>query len=204
MAAGRFRQVRPGRDASRCRASRSSPAPTCTATGSRSRTSPSSTRPTSPISRRSARPTPRRREKQGFKLTMLAFLIKACVTALRQFPEFNASLDPGGEPGAEEVLPHRRRRRHARRPGRAGGQGRRQQGRVRSGARDGRDCEAGARQEAQARRHAGRNLLDLQPGRHRRHALSRPSSTRRRSRSSACRDRRCEPVWDGKASSCRG
>ncbi len=36
-------------------------------------------------------------EKQGFKLTMLAFLIKACVTALRQYPEFNASLDPAGE-----------------------------------------------------------------------------------------------------------
>ena len=36
-------------------------------------------------------------EKQGFKLTMLAFLIKACVTALRQFPEFNASLDRAGE-----------------------------------------------------------------------------------------------------------
>jgi pyruvate dehydrogenase E2 component (dihydrolipoamide acetyltransferase) len=36
-------------------------------------------------------------EKQGFKLTMLAFLIKACVTALRQYPEFNASLDSGGE-----------------------------------------------------------------------------------------------------------
>ena len=28
---------------------------------------------------------------------MLAFLIKACVTALRQFPEFNASLDKSGE-----------------------------------------------------------------------------------------------------------
>jgi pyruvate dehydrogenase E2 component (dihydrolipoamide acetyltransferase) len=36
-------------------------------------------------------------EKQGFKLTMLAFLIKASVTALRQFPEFNSSLDKGGE-----------------------------------------------------------------------------------------------------------
>jgi len=36
-------------------------------------------------------------EKQGFKLTMLAFLIKACVTALRQYPEFNASLDSSGE-----------------------------------------------------------------------------------------------------------
>ena len=36
-------------------------------------------------------------EKQGFKLTMLAFMIKACVTALRQFPVFNASLDKSGE-----------------------------------------------------------------------------------------------------------
>ena len=36
-------------------------------------------------------------EKRGFKLTMLAFMIKACVTALRQFPQFNASLDKSGE-----------------------------------------------------------------------------------------------------------
>jgi len=36
-------------------------------------------------------------EKQGFKLTLLAFLIRACVTALRQFPHFNASLDEKGE-----------------------------------------------------------------------------------------------------------
>jgi pyruvate dehydrogenase E2 component (dihydrolipoamide acetyltransferase) len=31
--------------------------------------------------------------KSGVKVTMLAFLIKACVAALRKFPEFNASLD---------------------------------------------------------------------------------------------------------------
>jgi pyruvate dehydrogenase E2 component (dihydrolipoamide acetyltransferase) len=36
-------------------------------------------------------------EKRGFKLTMLAFMIKACVTALRQYAQFNASLDPSGE-----------------------------------------------------------------------------------------------------------
>jgi pyruvate dehydrogenase E2 component (dihydrolipoamide acetyltransferase) len=36
-------------------------------------------------------------EKRGFKLTMLAFMIKACITALRQFPQFNASLDKSGE-----------------------------------------------------------------------------------------------------------
>jgi pyruvate dehydrogenase E2 component (dihydrolipoamide acetyltransferase) len=32
-------------------------------------------------------------EKAGVKLTMLAFLIKASIAALRKFPEFNASLD---------------------------------------------------------------------------------------------------------------
>jgi pyruvate dehydrogenase E2 component (dihydrolipoamide acetyltransferase) len=36
-------------------------------------------------------------EKQGFKLTLLAFLVKACVTALRAHPDFNASLDKTGE-----------------------------------------------------------------------------------------------------------
>jgi pyruvate dehydrogenase E2 component (dihydrolipoamide acetyltransferase) len=36
-------------------------------------------------------------EKRGFKLTMLAFLMKASVTALREFPQFNASLDKSGE-----------------------------------------------------------------------------------------------------------
>src|SRR5207248_486081 len=32
-------------------------------------------------------------ENAGIKLTLLAFLMKACVAALRKFPEFNASLD---------------------------------------------------------------------------------------------------------------
>ncbi len=32
-------------------------------------------------------------EKAGVKVTMLAFLIKACVAALKKFPEFNSSLD---------------------------------------------------------------------------------------------------------------
>jgi pyruvate dehydrogenase E2 component (dihydrolipoamide acetyltransferase) len=36
-------------------------------------------------------------EKKGFKLTMLAFMMKACVTALRQYPQFNSSLDKSGE-----------------------------------------------------------------------------------------------------------
>ncbi len=36
-------------------------------------------------------------EKAGIKLTMLAFLIKAVVSALKKFPDFNASLDVSGE-----------------------------------------------------------------------------------------------------------
>jgi pyruvate dehydrogenase E2 component (dihydrolipoamide acetyltransferase) len=36
-------------------------------------------------------------EKQGFKLTMLSFLIKASVAALKAFPDANASLDRSGE-----------------------------------------------------------------------------------------------------------
>jgi pyruvate dehydrogenase E2 component (dihydrolipoamide acetyltransferase) len=36
-------------------------------------------------------------EKSGVKLTMLAFLIKACIAALRRFPDFNGSLGADGE-----------------------------------------------------------------------------------------------------------
>jgi pyruvate dehydrogenase E2 component (dihydrolipoamide acetyltransferase) len=36
-------------------------------------------------------------EKAGIKLTMLAFLLKASAAALKQFPDFNASLDAAGE-----------------------------------------------------------------------------------------------------------
>jgi len=36
-------------------------------------------------------------EKAGIKLTMLAFLVKAVVAALKKFPDFNSSLDAGGE-----------------------------------------------------------------------------------------------------------
>ncbi|WP_330970627.1 2-oxo acid dehydrogenase subunit E2, partial [Lysobacter sp. A3-1-A15] len=35
--------------------------------------------------------------KDGTKLTMLAFLMKASVAALQKFPDFNASLDASGE-----------------------------------------------------------------------------------------------------------
>ena len=37
--------------------------------------------------------TNKENEKSGVKVTMLAFLIKACVVALKKFPDFNSSLD---------------------------------------------------------------------------------------------------------------
>lgn len=36
-------------------------------------------------------------EKEGVKLTPLVFIMKAVVAALKEFPQFNASLDPNGE-----------------------------------------------------------------------------------------------------------
>ncbi len=42
-------------------------------------------------------------EKSGIKVTMLAFMIKATVAALKKFPEFNASLDGTGD-NAQLVL----------------------------------------------------------------------------------------------------
>jgi pyruvate dehydrogenase E2 component (dihydrolipoamide acetyltransferase) len=41
-------------------------------------------------------------EKAGIKVTMLAFLIKACVSALKKFPEFNSSLDV--ESGSDALI----------------------------------------------------------------------------------------------------
>ena len=36
-------------------------------------------------------------KNSGVKVTLVSFLLKACVSALREFPRFNSSLDPAGE-----------------------------------------------------------------------------------------------------------
>src|SRR5690606_27047755 len=77
----------------------------------------------------------------------------------------------GREPHHQEVLPHRRRRRHAGRPRRPGDPGRGPQGRVRHRARARRDLEARPRREAEAVGPAGRNVLHLEPRRDRRHRV---------------------------------
>ena len=109
-------------------------------------------------------------EKSGVKVTMLAFLIKACVAALKKFPEFNASLDgdnliykqyyhigfaadtPNGL-----VVPVIKNAD--------------QKGLLAIAPRNGRALGQGTRGQARAGGHAGRMLLDLEPRRHRRHVL---------------------------------
>ena len=39
-------------------------------------------------------PYVKRAKAEGYRVTLLAFLVKAAVSALRQFPEFNSSLSP--------------------------------------------------------------------------------------------------------------
>ena len=129
---------------------------------------------------------------------MLAFLIKACVAALKKFPDFNASLD-----GDQLVL---KQYFHI------GFAADTPNGLVVPVIRDadkkgvlqisnemGELAEEGARRQAQAGRHERRLLLHLVARRHRRHATSRRSSTRPRSRSSASAAASIKPVWDGKA-----
>ncbi len=137
----------------------------------------------------------RENEKSGVKITMLAFLIKACVAALQRFPDFNSSIDRGQRRRRlpQEVLPHRLRGRHAQRPGRAGGARCRPQGRAGAGARDRGAGGQGARGQAGAR-----PRCRAAPSRSRRSAASaaptsRRSSTRPRWRSSASAARRCGP-----------
>ncbi len=115
-------------------------------------------------------PLNKENEKSGIKVTMLAFLIKAGVAALKKFPEFNASLDgdnlvlkkyfhigfaadtPNGL-----VVPVIR---DADKKGIF--QIAQEMSELAKKARDG---------KLSARRHAGRLLLDLVAGRHRRHLL---------------------------------
>ena len=101
------------------------------------------------------------------------------------------------QPGAEALLPHRLRRRHAERPGGPGAAGRRPEGRARDrpGAR--RAGGQGARGQARRRRHAGRHASPSPAWAASAAPPSRPSSTRPRWPSWACRASATRPVWDG-------
>ena len=133
-------------------------------------------------------------EKDGFKLTMLAFLVKASVNALKQFPDFNASLDKAGENLIVKKYYHigvavdtpdglvvpvirdaDRKGVFDRRPGIGG------------------DIQVGAGQEAQARQYARGYLQHFQPGRNRWHRIYAHHQRTRGRDPRASRDRRCGP-----------
>ena len=109
-------------------------------------------------------------EKAGIKLTMLAFLIKASVAALKKFPDVNASIDGDNlivkqyfHIGFAADTPERpRRSRH---------QERRPERRACDRQGNGRAFGEGARRQARPGRHAGRLLLDQLARRHRRHGV---------------------------------
>ena len=79
---------------SRCRGSRGSRARSCTARGSTSRTSRTTTTPTSPTPTASARSSTPQGKTEGYRVTLLAFLMKASVSALKAYPTLNSSLTP--------------------------------------------------------------------------------------------------------------
>ena len=99
--------------------------------------------------------TNKENEKSGVKVTMLAFLIKAVRRGAEEIPRVQ-HLARRRPAGLQAVLPHRLRGRHAQRPGGAGAQGRRQEGRPADQPGDGRAGQEGARRQARPGRHAGR------------------------------------------------
>ena len=111
-------------------------------------------------------------QKQGIRVTLLAFLIKAAVAALKQYPQFNASLSPDGESlvlkqyyhiGVAVDTPNGLVVPVIRDCDKKGVlQLAKELGEVSAKARDG---------KLSPDRYAGRMLLDLQPRRHRRHQL---------------------------------
>ena len=141
-------------------------------------------------------------EKAGIKLTMLVFIMKAVVAGLKKYPDFNASLDASGEnlilkkyfhigfaadtPNGLVVpvirdVDKKGLAELAQGNGRARGQGARRQARVRPKCRAA--VSPSARSAASAAPH------------------SRRSSTRPKSRSSACRSPRCSRSGTARPSS---
>ena len=79
---------KPLRESSGC------PGRICTGRGSISRTSPTTTRRTLLTSTPTGKQLDTEARGDGYRVTLLAFLIKASMSALREFPKFNSSLTP--------------------------------------------------------------------------------------------------------------
>ena len=136
----------------------------------------------------------------GVKLTPLAFVVRACVLALKEFPTFNASFDASGENMVLKKYFH------------IGFAADTPNGLLVPVIRDadkldvfgiarcaGGSVRSRAQGHAQGRRDAGRHASPSPASAASVARRSRPSSMRRKWRSSASRARRRSPVWDGKA-----
>ncbi len=99
-------------------------------------------------------------EQRDVKLTMLTFLIRASVDALKRYRDLQR-LARRRRAGAQALLPHRLRRRHAAGTGRPGDPQRRREGADRDRARDRAARRKGARRKAVARRDERRDVHDL-------------------------------------------
>ena len=89
---------------------------------------------------------------KGYRVTLLAFLMKASVSALKQFPEFNASLNPEKDALIlKQILSYRGSGRYAGRPGRARDPRRRSQGHRRHQPGTWGSVEEGPRRQARGR-----------------------------------------------------
>ena len=128
----------------------------------------------------------------GYRVTMLSFLIKASVVGA-EGPLGGQQLDPSGwrQADPQELLEHRLRRRHPERPDGAGHQGRRRQGHRRDLEGDGRSLGQGAQGRAEGPGHAGGDLHHLVARRHRRHLVHADRQCARGG------DPRRDPVEDG-------
>jgi pyruvate dehydrogenase E2 component (dihydrolipoamide acetyltransferase) len=140
--------------------------------------------------------TNKENEKSGIKVTMLAFLIKACVAALKKFPEFNSSWTATHWSTSSTST-------SASRPTRpmgcgAGDQGRRQEGRAADQPGNGRAGQEGARRQAGPGRDERRHLHHLSlggiGGRYFTPIINAPEVAIL----GVCKSQ-MEPVWDGKA-----
>ena len=131
-------------------------------------------------------------EKSGVKVTMLAFIIKAVVAALKKYPDLNSSLDGQGDEMSQVFKNYWHIGFAADTPNglmvpvlkNADQKGVVQIAQETSDLR-----QEGARRQARPGRHAGRHLHDLRPSAASAAPPSRPSSMRRKWPSSASASR---------------
>ena len=103
----------------------------------------------------------------------------------------------------QEIPPHRRRRRYAERPARAGDPRRGPQDDHRDRRRARRRCRRRRATRSSARRDVGRRLHDQQSRRHRRHVVHADHQPAGGRDSRRVAHGAIEPVWQGRTSSCR-